>query len=62
VASTLRSLLTTLDDLSSRMLGRDGSVRNVRAQLDEQRRSCEQVEVLRRRLLPAARRVTSTAA
>jgi hypothetical protein len=44
------------------MLGRDGSVRNVRAQLDERRRSHEQVEILRRRLLPAARREVSTAA
>jgi hypothetical protein len=57
-----RRLLTAFDRLSSGMLGRDGSVRNVRSQLDDRRRAYEEIEVLARRLAALETRVVPRAA
>lgn len=56
VTMTLRSFTLAVDRLSSLALGRDGSLRNVREQLDDRRRTLEQIDVLGRRVAVVARR------
>lgn len=56
VIRTLRSFALAVDRLSSLALGRDGSLRNVREQLDDRRRTLEQIDVLGRRVAVVARR------
>ena len=53
----LRSVVTVLDRVSSRMLGLDGAVRNVRGQLDDRTLELARVAALEQRLavyMPAA--------
>jgi hypothetical protein len=56
VIRTLRSFALVVDQVSSRVLGRDGSLRNVREQLDDRRRMLEQIDVLGRRVAAVTRR------
>jgi hypothetical protein len=50
VVSALRSVVTVLDRVSSRVLGLDGAVRNVRGQLDDRTLELARVAALEQRL------------
>jgi hypothetical protein len=59
VVRALRSVVTVLDRVSSRVLGLDGAVRNVRGQLDDRTRELARVAALEQRLVAHAAAVAA---